>query len=193
MSETNWEDLYQKGDTHWDKGEGSPGLVDFLRERPELARGSVLVPGCGTGHDARIWSEHGFRAFGFDIAPSAVRLAREKTEAAGLGAEFRLGDFLSDEPFERFDYLFEHTLYCAIQPDRREDYFDAAQRWLRPGGDLVAVHYLIPDKEGPPFGTTRDEVVERFSPGFELLAEWTPRSWEHRQDLELMLHWRRKV
>ena len=192
MSETDWEELYQQGDTHWDKGEGSPGLVDFLADRSELPRGSVLVPGCGTGHDARLWSKRGFRTVGLDIAPSAVRLATEKTEAAGLTAEFRLGDFLSDEPFERFDRLFEHTLYCAIHPSRRGDYFEAARRWLRPGGDFIAVHYLIPDEDGPPFGTTREEVVKRFSPGFELLKEWTPRSWDHRQDLELMLHWRRK-
>jgi hypothetical protein len=47
MSEKFWEDLYQKGDTQWEKGEASPGLVDFLTEHPQLSRGTVLVPGCG--------------------------------------------------------------------------------------------------------------------------------------------------
>ncbi len=191
MSESEWEERYRAGDTHWDKGEPSPGLVDFLRDQADLPRGAVFVPGCGTGHDARAWAAAGFRTVGYDIAPSAVRLSKEKSEAAGLAAEFRRGDFLADEPAELFDYLFEHTLYCAIQPDRRGDYFEAARRWLRPGGELVAIHYLIPDEDGPPFGTTRDEVISRFSRGFELLREWTPRSWEHRQGLELMLHWRR--
>ena len=48
------------------------------------------------------------------------------------------------------------------------------------------------DKEGHPFGTTRDELWSRFSPHFELLEEWVPRSYPNRTGLELMLWWRRK-
>jgi SAM-dependent methyltransferase len=192
MSETNWEEHYQTGDMPWEKGEASPGLVDFMAAQPHLAPGTVLVPGCGTGHDARVWARAGFAVTGFDIAPSAVRLAREKTAAAGLRAEFRLGDFLADEPEQRFDWVFEHTLFCAIQPDRREDYVRALLRWLKPDGQYLAVNYLIPDKEGPPFGTTRDELVGRFTPHFELLSDWVPRSYPNRTGLELMLWWKRR-
>jgi len=39
MSETNWEERYQTGDMPWEKGEPSPGLVDFLAAHPELPRG----------------------------------------------------------------------------------------------------------------------------------------------------------
>jgi SAM-dependent methyltransferase len=192
MSETNWEELYQSGDTGWDKGAASPGLVDFLRDHPDLTFGSVIVPGCGMGHDVRAWLSAGFAAVGYDVAPSAVQIATEKTQAANLPADFRMGDFLSDEPPTLFDYMFEHTLFCAIQPGRREDYVQAARRWLKPGGELVAVHYLIPDEDGPPFGTTRDEVIERFSPHFELISDWIPRSYPNRTNLEHLLRWRRK-
>ena len=91
MSETNWEELYQTGDTGWDKGEPSPGLVDFLRDHPDLPPGSVIVPGCGMGHDVRAWLAAGFAAVGYDLAPSAVRIAGETTRAAELPADFRLG------------------------------------------------------------------------------------------------------
>src|ERR1041385_2344387 len=100
MSDFDWEQRYQTGDMPWEKGEPSPGLVDFLAAHPELLHGSVLVPGCGTGHDARQWAKHGFRVVGFDLAPSAVRLANERTRAAGVKAEFRLANFLDDKPFE---------------------------------------------------------------------------------------------
>jgi len=73
----------------WEKGEASPGLVDFLAGHTTLARGKVCVPGCGTGHDAREWAKAGFRVYGYDLAPSAVRLSAERTQAAGLRAEFR--------------------------------------------------------------------------------------------------------
>ena len=186
-----WEERYQTHDMPWEKGEPSPGLVDFLAAQPELARGTVCVPGCGTGHDVKAWASAGFQAFGYDIAPSAIRLGLERTQAAGLSAEFRLADFLHDEPPFLFDWLFEHTLFCAIQPGERDDYVRAVLRWLKPNGQYLAVNYLIPDKDGPPFGTTRAELWNRFSPHFDLLHEWVPRSYPNRTGLELMLWWQK--
>ena len=93
MSENYWENRYQTKDMPWEKGEASPGLVDFLAAHPALPRGTVCVPGCGTGHDAREWAKAGFTAYGFDIAPSAIELSQEKTKAAGLTAHFSTGRF----------------------------------------------------------------------------------------------------
>jgi cyclopropane fatty-acyl-phospholipid synthase-like methyltransferase len=176
----------------WEKGAPSPGLVDFLEAHPGLAHGSVCVPGCGTGHDVRTWARAGFGAFGYDIAPSAIRLAAEATRAAHLSAEFQVADFLSAKPPFLFDWVFEHTLFCAIQPNERDAYVRAVLRWLKPQGQYLAVNYLIPDRDGPPFGTTREELWQRFSPHFELLKEWVPRSYQNRTGLELMLWWNRK-
>jgi SAM-dependent methyltransferase len=83
-----WESRYQSSNMPWEKGVPSPGLVDFLPAHPDLPRGTVCVPGCGTGHDAREFAKAGFAAFGFDISPSAIQHAIEKTKAASqnLGA-----------------------------------------------------------------------------------------------------------
>jgi cyclopropane fatty-acyl-phospholipid synthase-like methyltransferase len=193
MNRDYWEARYQSSDMPWEKGAPSPGLVDFLAAHPDLPRGTVCVPGCGTGHDVREFARAGFDTFGFDIAPSAIQLAAEKTKAAGLKAQFQLADFLHDEPPQKFDWLFEHTLFCAIQPQERDEYARAALRWLKPDGQYLAVNYLIPDKDGPPFGTTRDELWRRFSPHFELIEELVPRSYPNRTGLELLLWWRRKA
>ena len=221
MSRKYWESRYQSSDMPWEKGAPSPGLVDFLATHPDLPRGTVCVPGCGTGHDVREFAKAGFSASGFDITPSAIQLATEKTTAvvqnlgalasrrrvsqmqrlAGgtpalprrLNASFQLADFLHDEPPRKFDWLFEHTLFCAIKPQERDDYVRAALRWLKPEGQYLAVNYLIPDEDGPPFGTTRDELWRRFSPHFELVEELAPRSYPNRTGLELLLWWRRKV
>jgi cyclopropane fatty-acyl-phospholipid synthase-like methyltransferase len=192
MSETNWEERYQTGNMPWEKGEASPGLLDFLAANPQLPRGTVAIPGCGTGHDARAWARAGFSVVGYDLAPSAIRLSQERTIAAGLEARFVRGDFLRDAPSQEFDWLFEHTLFCAIDPSERENYETAALRWLKPGGNYLAVNYMIPDTDGPPFGTTREEIWKRFSPHFELLKEWVPRSYANRTGLERMFWWRRK-
>lgn len=193
MSQDYWEARYQAADMPWEKGAASPGLVDFLAAHPELPRGTVCVPGCGTGHDAREFAAAGFATFGFDIAPSGILLAQEKTRQAGLDATFQLADFLHDEPPQKFDWLFEHTLFCAIQPKEREAYVRAVLRWLKPDGNYLAVNYLIPDLDGPPFGTTREEILRRFSPHLDLLAEWVPRSYPNRTNKERMFCWRRKA
>ncbi len=178
----------------WEKGAASPGLIDFLQSDRTIPKGRVLVPGCGCGHDARAWAEHGFVVTGLDLAPSAVRLARERTAASLQSAvEFEAADFLEHRPEEPFDWLFEHTLYCAIDPSRRDAYRVAAGRWLKPGGHFLAVHYLIPNTDGPPFGTSADEVVERFANAFELLDSWIPRSYPNRTGLERMFWWRKML
>ena len=193
MSRDYWEQRYQTKDMPWEKGGPSPGLVDFLAAHPELKRGTVCVPGCGSGYDVREFAKAGFDAFGFDIAPSAIPLAEEKTRAAGLTAKFALADFLRDEPPQPFDWLFEHTLFCAIQPAERGEYVRAVLRWLKPGGNYLAVNYVLCGPDGPPWPTTREEQVERFSSRFELVAEWTPRSYPNREGKEQMFWWRRKA
>jgi cyclopropane fatty-acyl-phospholipid synthase-like methyltransferase len=192
MSLDYWEQRYQTRDMPWEKGEPSPGLVDFLAGHRELPGETVCVPGGGTGHDACEWAKAGFRVYGYDLAPSAIGLSAERAAAAGLRAEFRQADFLRDEPPFVFDWIFEHTLFCAIQPNERDLYRRAVIRWLKPGGNYLAVNYLIPDQDGPPFGTTRDEVVRRFSPYFRLLEDWVPRSYPNRAGLERIFWWQRQ-
>jgi len=191
MTSEFWEERYRTNDMPWEKGAPSPGLVDFLEKEPGLPRGTVCVPGCGTGHDVRAWAKAGFKTFGYDIAPSAIGSATEKTLAMGLDAQFQMADFLRTDPPSQFDWLFEHTLFCAIQPSERDLYVEALLRWLKPDGQYLAVNYFIPDKDGPPFGTDRDEIGKRFSPHFELVREWVPRSYPNRTGLERMFWWKR--
>jgi len=207
MSQSTWETRYQTGDTQWEKGAPAPGLVDFLREHPELPRGSVVVPGCGFGHDVRAWSSFCFTVYGYDLAPSAVQGAKVRTDEwmtgkSSVGSEtpfnpkanapsFGLGDFLADDPPFRFDYVFEHTLFCAINPSERDRYVEAVLRWLKPGGTYLAVNYIICDGE-PPFPVNREELWQRFRPEFHLIDQWIPRSYHNRTGRELMCWWRRK-
>ena len=194
MSRDYWEQRYRTHDMPWEKGEPSPGLVDFLAANPNLKRGTVCVPGCGSGHDVRAFAGAGFDAFGFDLAPSAIPLAEELTKAAGLTAKFARADFLHDEPPQKFDWLFEHTLFCAIQPSERDEYVRSVLCWLPLGGNYLAVNYIIIEgDDGPPWRTSRAEQLERFAPHFDLIADWTPRSYTNREGKERMFHWQRKV
>src|ERR1700744_2226220 len=78
---TDWEDQYRKGETPWDKGVPSPGLVDFLAV--EMVSGRVLVPGCGLGHDVRALAATADEVVGLDLAASAVAAARSVPSVGG--------------------------------------------------------------------------------------------------------------
>ncbi|MFQ5580589.1 MAG: methyltransferase domain-containing protein [Nitrospiria bacterium] len=189
-----WEARYRNGDTGWDQGAASPGLIDLLQSG-QIQSGNVLVPGCGRGHEARELARAGFEVTGMDITEGAIREATSLAEREGLQKiKFVQADFfnLPDKGFGPYDWIFEHTFFCAINPRLREDYVLAVARLIKPGGSLIGMFYHIQTESGPPFGCTRDELVERFSPQFTLRLEKTPRSFPDRDGKELLMLWERK-
>lgn len=189
-----WEARYQNGDTGWDQGAASPGLMDLLQDH-QIHAGSVLVPGCGRGHEARALARAGFEVTGMDITEGAIREAAPLAEREGLQKiRFIQADFfnLSEKGFGPYDWIFEHTFFCAFNPSLREDYVKTAARLIRPGGGLIGIFYHIQPESGPPFGCTRKELVERFTPQFTLRLEKIPRSFPDRDGKELLMLWERK-
>ena len=191
--ETDWEQRYREEDTPWDKGKPAPGLVDWLNNQNIDPDTRVLVPGCGKGHDATAWAKAGFETTGMDLSDLALNDARKKYEALPNLAFFP-GNFLEDTPQEPYDLIFEHTLYCAINPQRRNEYAKSLLNWLRPGGHFLAIHFVFPlTDEGPPFGASEEEIVTRFSSDFTLIKQWKPRHFEGRDNEERMFFWQRNA
>ena len=184
----NWEGRYRAGDTPWDKGAVAPPLADFLARHPVTGR--VLVPGCGHGHDVRAIASQAGRVAevtGLDLSETALRFARDFPPA---GSEiYEQGDLFAppDEWNGRFEWVFEHTCFCAIPPARRTDYVAAISRVLKPGGFYLAIFFLDPGVEqSPPHGATREEIEDLFDADFELLEEWMPeKAFEGREGQEL--------
>jgi len=175
----NWESCYQNGDTPWDKGAPAPELLHALGDG--YLRGSIFVPGCGRGHDVRAIAGAGcHEVLGLDLAPRAV------FDAIQLGvppnARFEEGDLfaLPDVLKKRFDWVWEHTCFCALTPNLRTQYVEAIHSALRPGGCLLALFFLNPDlddsHDGPPFGVSKPELDALFKESFTLKAEWQPRA-----------------
>lgn len=181
---TDWEERYRLADTPWDKGVSHPALACWLATHPGRMTGDVLVPGCGLGHDVRTIAaaEPLADVLGLDVAPSAVAAAA-RLEHPG-NAAFQRGDLFDPPPdlCGRFDWVWEHTCFCAIDVDRRDDYVAAMARALRPGGQLLGVFYLDPYRGehrpggGPPHGCTLAELSDRFERRgvFRLIAAGAP-------------------
>jgi SAM-dependent methyltransferase len=180
----DWEKRYRAGDTPWEKGAPAPPLLEWLGSRGAM-QGGVLVPGCGLGHDVRAIAAASPTApvVGLDAAASALDRARQFALA---GHEtYELADIF-DLPVEltnRFQWVFEHTCFCAIEPGRRLEYVHGVLRALQPGGTLLAIFFLdpwdpgeAPEGGGPPFAVTGKELDELFGRDFDLIDEWKPRA-----------------
>lgn len=183
----DWEARWQAGETPWDKGVPPPALVEELalvESRFRRCR-RVLVPGCGSGHDVRALAAVVPSVLGVDLSPRAVEFA---TSFPRRGREdYLVDDFLRDAFHEPCDAIWEHTCFCAIDPASRGRYVASAARCLRPGGVLVGLFYLDPadPDDGPPFGSTREEIADRFAPWFAVREERVPeRSHPSRQGRE---------
>ena len=191
---TDWEFRYQNQDVPWDHGEASPPLMDFLQTHP--VQGRVLVPGCGFGYDVRAIGQAGggkADVLGLDLAPSAIQGARVLSACDISGGRYELGNFLAlpEQYRGSFDWVWEHTLFCAIDPDMRLQYVESVAAALKPGGRFLAVFYLNPEVEpgqsGPPFGVTPRELDTYFERRFELMRDWTPtRTYPGREGRERM-------
>lgn len=135
----------------------------WLIRQPELQSGGgrALVVGCGYGDDAGWLAAHGWSVTAFDIAPSAVEVARERF--AGAGIEFVAADLLDppDEWTSAFDLVVEIFTLQVLPDEMRPRAFASLRTVLRPGG-LLFVHCRLREPEHPrgdfPWPLTPDEV-----------------------------------
>jgi SAM-dependent methyltransferase len=184
-----WEQRYLDGDTPWDKGAPAPPLEQFLQFHP--VEGQVLVPGCGIGHDVRLLARHGADATGLDISPTAIHRAwmhpRESDETYVCGDFFCLPTILEGT----FDWVVEHTCFCAIDPEDRPAYVEAVLEALKPEGHFLGIFFMNPDAEaGPPFGVEIEELDQLFERRFELLEERVPdAAYPGRENRERIRHY----
>ena len=168
-----WEHRYQEGTTRWDLGKASPPLVSLLNSSDvSLKTGRVAVLGCGRGYDAMLFSDYGFDVIGFDFAPLAIAEATTLAQANQNSAQFLQRDIfnLASGFPSYFDYVIEHTCFCAIDPNKRSDYVKLVRQILQPEGELIGIFFTHSRSGGPPFGITTEAIKQYFEADFEILS-----------------------
>jgi SAM-dependent methyltransferase len=163
-----WEQRYQEKSDKWDIGQAAPPFINLL-ESSILTLGKVAVIGCGRGHDALLFAKYGFDVTGFDFSTTAISDAKSLTDSMGLTAKFLQRDIfeLDREFLGEFDYVVEHTCFCAIAPSQREDYVKLVHSILKPKGELIALFWAHNREGGPPFGSSLEDIDRLFSTKFD--------------------------
>lgn len=167
LDKAYWEARYRAGETGWDLAGPCPVFVELLGSPLAPPKGRVAFPGCGAGHDVRLFLERGYDAVGFDFAARPEGVPVVPLDVFEIGRRYP----------EAFDAVVEYTCYCAIDPRRRAEYASALRASLRPNGLLVALAFPVERRdEGPPFGIDEKEIAGVLGAGMELLHLETPGS-----------------
>lgn len=167
-----WQERYDENTDTWSLGSHTPAFRELLEAPPFDFGRKMIIPGCGLGHDAALAAAMGYDVTAMDFASGAEESALRL--CAAQEAKF---NFLRRDIFEenndlagQFDTLFEHTLLCAVPPQKRADTLAAFARLLKPGGHFISLLFPINPREGgPPFTVPPEEIYELAKKHFTLL------------------------
>ncbi|MDT8329819.1 class I SAM-dependent methyltransferase [Roseomonas gilardii] len=131
-----------------------------LAALPRAHYAAALEIGCSIGVLTAELAKRCDRLVALDAAEAPLARARQRL-AGQAHVEFLHGRVPEDWPEERFDLiLFSEVLYFLDGEDLKR-VCERVERSLRPGGDVVLVHWL-PETDFPLSG---DEATERFIAG----------------------------
>lgn len=160
MDQAYWQQRYIDGTTGWDVGIISNPLkayIDHLTNKDVR----ILIPGCGFGHEAVYLATQGFtHVTVIDLVDDALQKLRESYPEVNSVT----GDFFTHEG--AYNLILEQTLFCAILPEKREEYIKKVAELLADGGTYAGVLFDRDFEGGPPFGGTATEYAGYLEPHF---------------------------
>jgi hypothetical protein len=149
-------------DMPWDRTAPYPPVLAHVDRAGAGSGRRAVVVGAGLGADAELLASHGYRTVAFDLAPSAVELARSRH--AGTTVDYRVADLLDlpDDLVGSFDLVVDVFTVQALPRPLRHDAVHGIRSLLAPGGDLLSVQFVLADDapadDGPPWLLTRAEM-----------------------------------
>lgn len=191
LNKKYWENRYQTENTGWDTGKITTPLKEYI-DQIDNKNLKILIPGCGRAYEAEYLFQKGFQqVYPAEFSPTA------KNEFFNRVPNFPKENWLAQDFFElnpSYDLIIEQTFFCALHPNQRLDYVKKMHELLSPNGKLVGLLFCFPlESENPPFGGSKEEYIQLFSPYFEIeVMEKAHNSIEPRIGNELFINMRKK-
>lgn len=137
-----WEQRWQDGSNDGPGTMGSSPPNPYLaREIAELAPGTALDAGCGSGAEAIWLAKAGWDVTAADISPEALARAAERAATSGAAERLRWieADLSVWNPSAQFDLVMTHYAHPAMP---QLNFYDRIASWVAPGGTLLIVGHL---------------------------------------------------
>ncbi|TVR81547.1 MAG: SAM-dependent methyltransferase [Chitinophagaceae bacterium] len=171
MKELNpefWNERYATEQTGWDLGMVSPPLKKYFDQLTDKQL-KILVPGAGNAYEVEYLYKKGFKnIFLLDWAILPLKKFKERNP------DFPEKQLLQKDFFKlsgEYDLIIEQTFFCALPPSMRESYSQKIYQLLKPNAKLVGLLFQIPlNTDKPPFGGSKEEYIDYFSPFFEFIT-----------------------
>jgi ubiquinone/menaquinone biosynthesis C-methylase UbiE len=158
-----WDASYRNGPAPWDIGRPQATVARLVAEGAFV--GPVLDAGCGLGENAMlIASSLGLPVLGFDVAESALAIARTNAQERGIDAEFVMADALHLERLgRRFRTVLDSGLFHAFDNDEQATYAANLASVIEPGGTLHLLCFSDEGIEPTPHPVSRTQIHASFS------------------------------
>jgi SAM-dependent methyltransferase len=161
-----WDTRFRGGVTPWDAGDSPAFLKEWLGKRAPCR---VLIPGCGTGYEVRLFARHGHDVLAIDFSAAAIEAARKELGEA-LARLVAQQDFFAFDS-QPFDLVYERAFLCALPRRLWPQWARRLAALVRPGGELAGFFYLDDNERGPPFGVAPRALRAMLQDAFELTEE----------------------
>lgn len=164
MTGLPWDASYHPGPAPWDIGRPQPAVVR-LASQGGFA-GAVLDAGCGTGENALHVASLGLPVLGFDVAETALAIARAKAHDRGIAVEFAAADAFDLERLgRRFQTVLDCGLFHTFDGDERPGYAASLAAVTERGGTLYVLCFSDEGPDTGPHPISREVLRAAFGPG----------------------------
>lgn len=132
-------------------------LPKFAKLLRKIKAKNVLDLGCGTGRNTIALARMGFKVYGIDIVPKAVRMAKAWLKHENLRADIKIGDIYKKLPYRNnfFDGVISIAVLHHAKVFQIKKLIKELEKVMRAGGILMV---QVPKKEKTRF--REDKEIE---------------------------------
>lgn len=139
--ERHWAEGHTAADATDDDTDESGPNPHLIRETNDLAPGTALDAGCGTGAEAIWLATRGWQVTGADISATALARAADRAAQASVServtwVEADLTTWAPDGPFDLVVTNYAHPAMPQLA------FYERISQWVSPGGTLLIVGHL---------------------------------------------------
>jgi len=197
MAPVDWREAWKAGVTPWDAGKSPPALRNLV-DRDVVPPGRILVPGCGTGYDLATLARTDREVVGLDLSEDARDAFLAAHPDLPGRVAYEVTDFFSYAPSLGFDFVWDYTFFCALDPDQRDAWSQAMKRLVNPAGVLATLIFPFEDPisstQGPPWPINTNMVRAHVDDAFEELDSVdVAHAHPGREGKERLVRWRRRA